>query len=68
MFVAGKENGSNVVSTTMKYAKAITYRWALGKGRHPCDILKGESLLRDESGWVRTGLGGVWRPEMLGKS
>ena len=28
-----------MLSRTMKYVMAMTYRWALGWGRHACDAL-----------------------------
>ena len=31
-------------------------------------LAKSGSLLRSEVGWVRTGLGGVWRLEVLAQS
>ena len=34
-----KESGWNMVSKTMKYVTAMTYRWALGWWRHPCFVL-----------------------------
>ena len=31
-------------------------------------LAKGGSLLRGDVGWIRAGLGGVWRLELLGQS
>ena len=73
MFVVRTESRWNMVLKTMKYAMVIKYRRALGCGRYPCDILsyfyqKVGPCWRGDVSWVSTGLGGVWRLEVLEQS
>ena len=39
MFVTQKTSGCNMILKTMKYVTPMTYRWALGWGKHPFEVL-----------------------------
>ena len=70
---AGLGGSWSLVLKALKYMTTITYRYAFRLGEAPVGYMKlllstSGSLIRFEVGWVRTGLVGMWRLEVLAKS